>query len=161
MRGVAMLAALAKRDLDGELWRSSHQGGHRFAATMLYLPRGLHYGRLIPEEAELLLAAHRRGELFDLRRYRGRCCWSRPIQTAEAWLRTELEAVRFGELELLSHSLHEEDRWTVRFRSLNGMLHKVTVEPRNTETPTKASCASDELTTQLFYYVVRHEAQIT
>ncbi len=163
--GTALLAALAKQPLDGELWRSSHQGGHRFAATLLYLPRGLHYGRLGAEDAAELVRAHGRGELYDLRCYRGRTNWSRPVQTAEAWLRDELMSCRFGDVELLSYALHDvtgtkSDRWSARFRTNDGMLHTLTIEPRRTPA-FRQSCAGDEVAPASYYYVVRHEAQIT
>ena len=32
-----------------QLWLSSHQGGHRFAANVLVLPLGVHLGRVAPE----------------------------------------------------------------------------------------------------------------
>ncbi len=34
-----------------ELWLSSHQGGHRFAANVLVLPAGIQLGRVAPEDA--------------------------------------------------------------------------------------------------------------
>ena len=93
--GVALYNQMKKQGHGGELWQSSHQGGHRFAATMLYLPAGYHYGRLVPEDAESLVAAHGRGELFDIRHYRGRTNLARPLQTAEAWLREQVAMMRF------------------------------------------------------------------
>jgi hypothetical protein len=160
LHGVALWQAMNKLDLDGcELWQSSHQGGHRFAATMLYLPAGLHYGRLLPEEARALSEAHQRGELYDLARYRGQTRYGAAVQTMEVWLRQELEAMRIADVELLGCALEEGERWTSRFRTHDDMLHKITAEPRSGKKPRRASCASDEMSAPRYYFVVRHEAQ--
>jgi hypothetical protein len=46
LRGAAVYASLADRLGENELWISSHQGGHRFAANVLVLPAGLQFGRV-------------------------------------------------------------------------------------------------------------------
>ena len=51
VRGTAVYAALASRLEPDQLWISSHQGGHRFAANVLVLPAGIHLGRLMPDTA--------------------------------------------------------------------------------------------------------------
>ena len=38
------------------LWRSSHQGGHRFAANVLALPEAVQLGRVVPAAAEEVAA---------------------------------------------------------------------------------------------------------
>jgi hypothetical protein len=162
LHGVALWQAMSKLDLEGcELWQSSHQGGHRFAATMLYLPAGLHYGRLLPEEARALFQAHQRGELYDLARYRGQTRYGAAVQTMEAWLRQDLEAMRIADVELLGSQLEEGERWTGRFRTHDDMLHKITAELRSGEHARRTSCTSDEMSPPRYYYVVRHEAQTT
>jgi hypothetical protein len=82
LRGTAVYGALADRLGDEELWISSHQGGHRFAANVLVLPAGLQLGRVEPGEAPLVVAGALDGRI-ELGRYRGRTCYSPPVQAAE------------------------------------------------------------------------------
>jgi len=161
--GVALYKALSEQPLDGELWQSSHQGGHRFAATMVYLPHGVHYGRLLPEEAEMVVQAHRQGRLYALNRYRGHTRYATPVQSAEAWLREELGLMALEGLELVDRRLtdRDADRWVAQFKAPNGMLHRLTMEPREGELVRKASCLAEEATAPRWYYTVRHEAQTT
>ena len=72
------------------VWQTSHLGGHRFAATMVVLPAGISYGRLLPDEAGALVAAHARGRLYALDKLRGRCVYSAEAQAADVTLRQQL-----------------------------------------------------------------------
>jgi hypothetical protein len=161
LHGRGLWHALSQLDLNGELWQSSHQGGHRFAATMLYLPLGIHYGQLRAQHAEPLVAQHKRGEIFDLMFYRGQTRWERPVQAAEGWLREQLALLTFSDVELLSCSMHEGERWASRFRTNDGMLHTLTVEPRTGEVARMASCTAKTPSLPNYYYVIRHEARTT
>ncbi len=108
-RGRPLCAALhvAAR---AQAWEVSHIGGDRFAANLLVLPDGLYYGRLGPEDAAPLVAAHRAGEL-DLDHLRGRCAYPFGVQAAEVHLRRHL-----GELGLATVRLrgHHQDGAVVR-----------------------------------------------
>jgi len=53
------------------VWQCTHLGGHRFAATLVALPEGVHYGRVRASDAPALLAALDRGEVHDLDHLRG------------------------------------------------------------------------------------------
>lgn len=161
--GIAFHKAMETQPLDGELWQSSHQGGHRFAATMVYLPWGVHYGRLLPEEAEMVVQAHHRGSIYALNRYRGQTRLSAPIQAAEAWLRQELDLMTLDALELIDRKLldQESDRWAALFRAPNAMLHRLTVERREGKVARLASCEAEAAERPRWYDVVRHEAQTT
>jgi len=63
---------------DARVWRTSHTGGHRFAATAIVLPQGTAWAFC---DAELLeRVVHRRGPIDDLlRRYRGCSGLSSPV----------------------------------------------------------------------------------
>jgi hypothetical protein len=156
--GVALYNALAKTELDGELWQSSHQGGHRFAATLLYLPWGMHYGRLRATDAEALVRGHLSGRLYDIAHYRGQTRYDRAVQTAEAWLREQRDELAFDGVELLGHG-REGERVVARFRVSDGSVHAVTVVPRAGEVVRKASCDADDAGVASFFYPVRHEAE--
>lgn len=122
LRGTAVYASLEPRLGREELWLSSHQGGHRFAANVVVLPGAVHFGRVTPDEARLVVARALAGRI-TLDRYRGRTAYSQPAQAAERAVR---EANRLdGIADLL---LVDEDGDTVRLRSFDGREHVADVE---------------------------------
>ena len=100
--GVPVYNALRRHVPDGMLWRSSHQGGHRFAANVLALPAGIQLGRVEPQAA-----AEVAGTLADaripLRLYRGRTLHAREVQAADAAVRVDLGLDRVQDVRLLEH----------------------------------------------------------
>ena len=80
-----LMRAMADRaDPPTRVWRCTHFGGHRFAATALEAPQGRYWGYL---KADMLSALiHRTGEPRELRRhYRGWAALTEPLwQIAEA-----------------------------------------------------------------------------
>lgn len=158
MHGVAVHRTLSEQELDGELWQSSHQGGHRFAATMLYLPLGVHYGRLDPEDAGPLAEAHARRQLYDLGRYRGNTKLSPPVQTAEAWLREQEMEMGFSAVDFVDHQLNADGSWEATFNA-GGKLHRLTVVSRTGEIGRRTSCNAEVSELPRYHYVVRHAAQ--
>lgn len=159
-RGVAFTHALDNLELDGEVWQSSHQGGHRFAATMLYLPLGIHYGRLELGDADGLAAAHARGHVYESERYRGLTTLPAPQQAAEAWLREQLDERRIDAFELLADDATKERGVLTRFRARDGVVHRLTVVESTATTRRIASCDASTATSFLTYSVVRHEAAL-
>jgi hypothetical protein len=85
--GTAIFRSLS-RSPGINLWQTSHVGGHRFAANLVYLPYGLFFGRLDLLSAERVTAALQRGELV-LDHFRGRACYAKPVQAAEYYLRRQ------------------------------------------------------------------------
>ncbi|ABW31666.1 sucrase ferredoxin [Acaryochloris marina] len=70
------------------VWRCSHFGGHKFAPTLIDLPRGHYWGHLEPEIVDLLV--NQQGEVAKLRsHYRGWSGLSKFEQIAERdiWMR--------------------------------------------------------------------------
>jgi hypothetical protein len=120
--GTPVYTELAARLGDEEVWISSHQGGHRFAANVLVLPVGLQFGRLRPEEAPLVAARALAGRI-ELGHYRGRTCYPGAVQAAEAAIRREAGLEGVHDLELQS----VEDG-VVRFRAWNDAEYAVSVE---------------------------------
>lgn len=97
-RGRPVAAALA--GAHPELaWECSHIGGDRFAGNLLVLPHGLYYGRLSPQDALAVVAAHRAGRLL-LDHLRGRSGWPMPVQAAEVALRRQLGETAVDALRL-------------------------------------------------------------
>lgn len=135
-RGAAVFGALAAALGEEELWISSHQGGHRFAANVLVLPAAVQLGRVDPEEAPQVVAHAVEGTVA-LDRYRGRTCHSPLVQAAEHAVRASTGLARSGDLRLVDVS-----GATVRFRGADGMEHVAEV----TEAPgpsVPVSCGAD------------------
>lgn len=134
--GTPVYGALADRLGKEEVWISSHQGGHRFAANVLVLPAGLQFGRVGPGDAGLVAARALAGRI-DLERYRGRTCYSGAAQAAEAAVRRQvgLESVTDIELDTVEGAI-------VRLRTHHGSDYEVAVE--EVEGPSvPASCGEE------------------
>ena len=116
--GSAVYRSLQSRI--GEVWQTSHLGGHRFAACVLSLPDGLMYGRMRSEHADAFVAAVRAGEVDALDRFRGRCAYDRPTQAAEIFLRKRSEELGVDALEWLGTAADGDRAWTARLRTPTG-----------------------------------------
>lgn len=114
LHGTAVYGALAARLGGEELWISSHQGGHRFAANVLVLPTGLQFGRVEPGAAVAIVDRALSGRIV-LDRYRGRTCYTSSTQAAEYVLREAGGLERVADLRLAG-----VDGARVRFRGRDG-----------------------------------------
>jgi hypothetical protein len=79
--GGPLAQSLAARH-PGQVWETTHVGGHRFAANLVILPHGLYYGPVGLDAATAAIGAYRRGAVAA-DRYRGRAGQPRPVQEAE------------------------------------------------------------------------------
>lgn len=88
------LAHDVSRQRPGQVWETSHTGGHRFSPTAVLLPWGFTFARLDTRLAVAVLdeAAHGRlpGEVLGPQHDRGRSSLPPPGQAAESVLRAEL-----------------------------------------------------------------------
>lgn len=103
--GMPVYRALRERVQD-RVWQTSHLGGHRFAANVLVAPNATLYGRVTPQDVDVLLAATEKG-LLHRPLARGRTCYAPEVQAAEilSGLDSSPESVeRVG-----------EQQWRVRF----------------------------------------------
>jgi hypothetical protein len=66
----------------GQVWETTHVGGHRFAANLVLLPHGLYYGPVDEVAAAAAIDAYRRGEIAP-GRYRGRAGQPQDEQRAQ------------------------------------------------------------------------------
>ncbi|HEU5144821.1 MAG TPA: sucrase ferredoxin [Dermatophilaceae bacterium] len=93
------VAAAAAAGSPGQVWESSHTGGHRFAPTGVLLPWGQTFARLSPELAAAALASavrgHIPGGLLGPIHDRGRSALAPDAQCAESSIRA-----RIGEEDL-------------------------------------------------------------
>ncbi len=115
-------------------WQTTHIGGHRFASTFVCLPHGLYYGR-VREGARVdeIFSEYKQGRI-DLGSYRGRSCYSPPVQAAEYYLRKEtgvreINAYRFkgageenGEIKVKFISATDDRIYVIRLRKLETSL---------------------------------------
>jgi hypothetical protein len=79
--GAPLAQALAARH-PGQVWETTHVGGHRFAANLVILPHGLYYGPVGVAQAAAAIDAYADGTFSPLR-YRGRAGQPKPEQQAE------------------------------------------------------------------------------
>jgi hypothetical protein len=79
--GAPLAQALATRHR-GQVWETTHVGGHRFAANLVILPHGLYYGPVGVDAATAAIGAYQRGAVAP-GRYRGRAGQPKPVQEAE------------------------------------------------------------------------------
>jgi len=134
--GTAVFGALAETLRGEDLWISSHQGGHRFAANVLVLPAGLQFGRVEADEAPSLVARALEGTI-ELGRYRGRTCYPQAVQAAERAVREAAKLEGVTDLRLAG-----TDGPLVHFRAQDGTEFVAVVEEIEGPT-TPASCGAD------------------
>jgi Sucrase/ferredoxin-like len=79
--GVPLARQLAAR-YPGQVFQTTHVGGHRFAANLVILPHGLYYGPVGITEAIAAISAYQRGQVRP-ERYRGRAGQPRSAQQEE------------------------------------------------------------------------------
>ena len=135
-RGRPVAAALAEAQAE-HAWEVSHIGGDRFAGNLLVLPHGLYYGRLDPDEAVAVAAAHADGRL-DLDHLRGRSGFPMPVQAAEIALRRELGETRNGALRLVRR--HADGPETEAVFDVGGEEYVVSLRTTLGDEPTLLTC---------------------
>jgi len=136
LRGLAVFGALAPGLGEEELWISSHQGGHRFAANVIVLPAAVQLGRVEPWEAPEVVARVLEGRI-ELEHYRGRTCHEALVQAADHAVRSSTGIDRIDDLRLVDVSGSG-----VRFRGADGVEHLAEVaQAPGPSVP--VSCGSD------------------
>lgn len=109
--GIAAYNALSQIAPE-QVWRSSHQGGHRFAANLIVLPAGLHYGRIDEASAAALYESHSANRI-RLDHFRGRTCYPGHVQAAEHALREQHADLSIPAIHLVRSEELGEGQWTV------------------------------------------------
>lgn len=154
--GRPLYDALRDTGAPVEVWQSTHVGGDRFAGNVVVLPQSLFYGRVGPDDAGPLLAAHASGRL-DLGHYRGRGTFPFPVQAAERALREATGLTGIDDLALLGHERRGDDTWRVRFESPDGATHRLDVVAELAE-PEYLTCDAAEPRRPRRYRVTGHRA---
>jgi hypothetical protein len=136
LRGTAVYGALASAVDVEDVWVSSHQGGHRFAANVLVLPHGIQLGRLAVADAPEAVAEVLGGRV-PLARYRGRTAYPPVVQAAERAVREATGLIALDDLRVL-----DLDGDRVSFQDRAGGRHAARVE-RGVGPIVPASCGVD------------------
>jgi hypothetical protein len=136
LRGTAVYGALASSLGPEQVWISSHQGGHRFAANVLVLPSGVQLGRISVAEAAAVVAEALAGRI-ELDHFRGCAVYSPDVQAADIAVRRAFGLGGIDDLHLV-----EVDGNTVRFRDVTGREH-VAIAERRSGPVVPASCGAD------------------
>jgi hypothetical protein len=110
----------------GDVWQSSHVGGHRFAANVINLPYGIYYGRLTAPEVQSFVELAKEGEIV-LPYYRGRTCYTEEQQAADYFLRKHSGNTLIEDLQLVDTTEIETNRWLIRFKSLSGENYRLKI----------------------------------
>jgi hypothetical protein len=131
-------------------WQCTHIGGHRHAPNVLFLPHGLNYGRLTPDEIAPAVQAYQAGNLFDLDTYRGRTSFTPEIQAAESFVRQASGNLALNGLRLETAVALEDDLWRVSFMDAAGVSHEVTL--RSSKTDLRPVSCSPEANKPVPYY---------
>jgi hypothetical protein len=106
----------ALRDLaePDRVWQSTHVGGDRFAGNLVCFPEGLYFGRVGVGDVWQVLDEYLAGRI-DLTRYRGRCCYTFPVQAAECAVRIATGRTGIGDLRLVWTQRVGDRGWRVAF----------------------------------------------
>jgi hypothetical protein len=142
--GLAVFHSLS-RALGLNVWQTSHLGGHRFAANLVYLPYGLFFGRLDPLSAEDVVAGLQRGELA-LDHFRGRASYLEPVQAAEYYLRRHTGLTGIDAFHLITAEQTSAQEWYVVFASAEAPVHyELEILRQVSDESFFQSCSQDKL----------------
>ncbi|MFP8959414.1 sucrase ferredoxin [Streptomyces nanhaiensis] len=137
--GRPLAAELAASEA-GEVWETTHIGGHRFAPTLLVLPYGYVYGRLGGHAVKGVLDELRRGRIAT-DGCRGRSAWDRPGQAADLAVR-ELTGEAGADALAVTGTTGAAPRWSVTVAHTDGRSWRVTVTENTDVPPVAASCGA-------------------
>ena len=156
--GLPLFSALSAA-APGQVWQSSHVGGHRFAPNLLCFPHGLYYGRVDPARAPALLEAYRQGSL-DLDFYRGRPAYPAAAQAGEYFLRKQTGDLGLETYRLLGVEEAGERVWEVGFAEAGGLRqHRLRLSSRPSGIMAPESCASEGRRMVHYYHLDLYEEQ--
>jgi hypothetical protein len=151
------LYQVLRNDYPENSWQSTHIGGHRYAPNVLFLPQSVNYGWLTPDEIDLAVDAHLKGQIYDLEHFRGRTYYEPPVQAADYFLRRELNLLDLTGLRLISAEASGEDTWLVEFYvSAEDQTHEIRLHSEATEEPRLVSCGSPATKPVMRYQLLTH-----
>lgn len=142
---------------ESSVWQCSHVGGDRFAANVVCFPDGIFYGHVTEANARLIVK-----EYYDRRivltNFRGRACYSFPVQAAEFFARRETGFHGISDLKFLTYDPIKPNEWQVRFFSeVDAKVHQVSLRSHLSEFQNKLTCHSSEPRSVVQYSLIEHE----
>lgn len=123
-------------------WQCSHLGGHRFAPTSLFLPHGICYGRIQPDDVATMVAAYRDGHIV-LDNLRGRVGYSKPVQAADALLRAQPGLTHIDSVQFVDSRETGPNQWAIQFR-VGAEIQNIRLEKTQTDVEIFTSCYNDK-----------------
>lgn len=142
--GIPIYDAIRTIAGDSSVWQCSHVGGDRFAANVICFPDGLFYGHVTEDIAKVIVREYCEGRIV-LENFRGRSCYSFPIQAAEFFARRETGFRGISDLEFLTYRPVKPNEWQVRFFSnVDVKVHEVSVGSYLSEFQNQLTCHSNE-----------------
>jgi hypothetical protein len=141
--GLPVFAQMAGRS-DITAWQTTHVGGHRFAANMVFLPHGVYYGRAGVPDLNALVSGYSERRLV-LNHYRGRSCYDAEVQAAEYFLRAEKQLLDLDGLRFLQLKTQGGNVSVVEFMdTAGGARHAVHIAREANAIHTYTSCGASE-----------------
>lgn len=124
-----------------QVWQSSHLGGDKFAANILYLPQSIYYGRVAVPDVEILLDLHSQQQIY-LQKCRGQTCYTPVEQAANLLLRQETGIAEMNAFSLIaSHYRAESDDHVITFQEKKMRdFHQLTISHVRQEMEWFTSC---------------------
>ncbi len=153
------VASDAAAQRPGQVWETSHTGGHRFAPTGVLLPSGVTLARLGASDVLAALDAAAAGELsaqlLGPRHDRGRSALPAPAQAAESAVRARTGSVGLNAL-VVSDSVSDGDVTRVRVdhRSADAAAGSTTVLVRSVTRPPERRVSCGKATEPQRVYAV-------
>ena len=143
-RNGAPIFQQLKNEIGPQLWQSTHHGGHRFSANMLYMPNGLSFGQIDlgnPLESIRMLM---NGEI-PLIHYRGNSTFPKIVQAGESLLLHEIGIEHSFNLTFQDASESRNGLWLQTFSRNDGQI-QYSIEIKRTETDKMiyASCIGEK-----------------
>ena len=155
--GIPIYKTIQTQVGESSVWQCSHVGGDRFAANVICFPDGIFYGHVTEETAKLIVKEYDERRIV-LTNFRGRSCYSFPVQAAEFFTRRETGFRRIGDLKFLTYDPLKPNEWRVRFFSeVDAKVHQVSLRSHLSEFQNRLTCHSNELQSVVQYSLIEHE----
>lgn len=139
-KGLELFNHITKDEKDFEVWKTTHLGGHRFAANLLILPDGIYYGRINKQNYDKIRKSHRSNHL-EINMLRGRCFYTAGVQAAEYYLRSKLDYTDHDNIILISQTIIKNRTLKVIFKNKsNNISYQVLLEKNEKALQLLSSC---------------------
>jgi hypothetical protein len=161
--GYALYKSLRGDEAEGydgrSVWQSSHVGGDRFAANLVCFPHGLFYAHVLADAGRRIIEEYERRQLI-LDGYRGRACYSYPVQAAEFFIRTETGINALDGLRYRRHERTGDRSWRVVFTGTGGRIHEAHIAARASGFRNYITCQSADERSVIQYVLENYRATV-